>query len=73
MARTGRPVTQLALSAEERAELTQQLAIRKAPADEKLRIRIVLGCADGQSGTRIAQRLKTSIQTVSKWRRRYEQ
>ena len=71
MARTGRPTTKLALTDEERAELMAHLAVRKAPADEKLRIRVVLGCAEGESGTHIAQRLKTSIQTVSKWRRRY--
>jgi transposase len=67
----GRPTTPLALTDEERAELMRRLAIRKAPADEKLRIRIVLGCAEGESGTHIAQRLKTSIQMVSKWRCRY--
>jgi len=72
MARTGRPVTKLALTDDERAQLRTRLAVRKAPADEKLRIRVVLGCADGQSGTHIAKRLKTSVQTVSKWRRRYE-
>jgi len=72
MARTGRPVTKLALTDDERAELRTRLAVRKAPADEQLRIRVVLGCADGQSGTQIAKRLKTSVQTVSKWRRRYE-
>jgi hypothetical protein len=27
----------------------KHLAVRKAPADEKLRIRVVLGRADGQS------------------------
>lgn len=72
MARTGRPVTKLAITAEERSELMKHLAIRKGPADEKLRIRVVLGCADAQSGQRIAARLKISIQTVSKWRQRYE-
>lgn len=71
MARTGRPITKLELSDSERAQLRDRLAVRKAPADEKLRIRIVLSCADGESGRRIAERLKTSIQTVSKWRRRY--
>jgi transposase len=35
-------------------------------------MRIVLGCADGESGTVIAQRLGTTVQTVSKWRRRYQ-
>lgn len=72
MARTGRPVTTLALTLEERAELMARLSVRKAPADEKLRIRVVLGCADGESGTHIAQRLKTSAQTVSKWCRRLQ-
>lgn len=71
MARTGRPVTKLVVTDAERAELKSRLAIRKAPADEKLRVRIVLGCADGESGTVIARRLHTTAQTVSKWRRRY--
>jgi len=72
MARTGRPVTKLVVTDAERAELMARLAIRKAPADEKLRARIVLGCADGESGTVIARRLHTTAPTVSKWRRRYE-
>lgn len=71
MARTGRPVTKLVVTDAERAELMARLAIRKAPADEKLRVRIVLGCADGESGTVIARRLHTTAQTVSKWRQRY--
>lgn len=72
MAHTGRPVTTLEITDAERAELKARLRVRKAPEDEKLRMRIVLGCADGQSGRVIAERLHTSIQTVSKWRRRYE-
>lgn len=72
MAKAGRPVSKLLLTDVERAELDTRLAIRKAPADEKLRIRIVLGCANGESGTVIARRLHTTPQTVSKWRRRYE-
>lgn len=35
-------------------------------------MRIVLGCADGESGTVIAERLHTTVQTVSKWRQRYK-
>jgi transposase len=61
----------LEISEQEREELHARLAIRKAPADEKLRIRIVLACAQGEPGESIAKRLKTSPQTVSKWRRRY--
>lgn len=71
MAKMGRPICVLTLTPEERVELMNQLAVRKAPADEKLRIRIVLGCADGESGKSIAKRLKVSVQTVSKWRQRY--
>lgn len=71
MAKSGRPVSRLEISEQEREELHARLAIRKAPADEKLRIRIVLACAQGEPGESIAKRLKTSPQTVSKWRRRY--
>ena len=72
MAHAGRPATKLQITDTERAELKAQLRVRKAPEDEKLRMRIVLGCADGESGSMIAQRLGTTVQTVSKWRRRYQ-
>ena len=72
MANTGRPTTTPALTEEERAELMVRLAVRKATADERLRIRIVPACAQGESGTQIVQRLKTSTQTVSRWRRRHD-
>lgn len=72
MAHAGRPPTKLQLSDAERAELKARLRVRKAPEDEKLRMRIVLGCADGESGTVIAARLHTTVQTVSKWRQRYQ-
>jgi transposase len=68
----GRPVHRLVVSEEERNELQSRLNVRKGPSDEKLRIRIVLGCAQGEPGRVIARRLHTSVQTVSKWRRRYE-
>lgn len=71
MARTGRPIAKLEISASERRELLAQLAVRKAPEDEKFRIRIVLACADGLAGEAIAKQYRTSEQTVSKWRRRY--
>lgn len=71
MARMGRPIAKLEVSAAERRELLAQLAVRKAPEDEKLRIRIVLACADGLGGAAIAKKYRTSEQTVSKWRRRY--
>ena len=54
MAHPGRPATKLQMTDAERAELKVRLRVRKAPEDEKLRMRIVLGCADGESGTVIA-------------------
>ena len=71
MAHPGRPATKLQITDAERAELKARLRVRKAPEDEKLRMRIVLGCADGESGTVIAQRLHTTVQTVccvTRWR-----
>jgi hypothetical protein len=50
----GRPIAKLEISAEERRELRAQLAVRRAPEDEKLRIGIVLACADGLGGEAIA-------------------
>jgi transposase-like protein len=67
----GKPVTSLTVTTSERAELERRLAMRKVPADMHLRIRIVLSCADGVLGDAIAAQLGTSVQTVCKWRRRY--
>ena len=64
MAHPGRPATKLQITDAERAELHARLRVRKAPEDEKLRMRIVLGCADGESGTVIAQRLHTTARAV---------
>jgi transposase len=68
----GRPVSKLCLTEAEQLELEKGFSIRKGAADERLRIQIVLSCAQGVSGTVIAQQLHTTTQTVSKWRRRYE-
>ena len=46
MAHAGRPATKLQITDAERAELKVRLRVRKAPEDEKLRMRIVLGCAE---------------------------
>ena len=40
-------LAKLLISAEERRELKAQLSARNAPEDEKLRILIVLACANG--------------------------
>ena len=72
MARTGRPVKKLVLTEAEKSELLERLKIKKGPADEKMRIQVVLRSAEGVSGIRVAEELNVSMQTVSKWRRRYE-
>ena len=72
MAKTGRPLVGLVITDAERAELKARLARRKWPSDEKLRMRIVLALADGESSTSIATRLHTTAQTVSKWRHRFQ-
>lgn len=73
MAKMGRPPAGLMISDAERAELRSRLARRKGPSDEKLRMRIVLALANGESSTSIAARLHTTAQTVSKWRHRFQQ
>lgn len=72
MAERGRRPIKLELSDSERAELLQLVRRRKAPAAEKQRAELVLECAEGQSGREIAIRHGMSIQTVSKWRQRFE-
>lgn len=56
----------------EREELRARLNARKGAMDEKFRIRIVLALADGESSSALAQKLSTTEQTISKWRRRFE-
>ena len=72
MARNGRPPLGLQLSDEERTELLSRLNSRKGATDEKFRIRIILALAGGESSRVIAERMKTTAQTISKWRRRFE-
>lgn len=72
MARNGRPPRGLELTDVEREELRARLNARKGAMDEKFRIRIVLALADGESSSALAQKLSTTEQTISKWRRRFE-
>ncbi|MDT4821714.1 Integrase core domain protein [compost metagenome] len=69
--KTGRPATPITLSESERAELLRRIAKRKGPADSRIRAEIILGCAQGESGTVIAHRLGIGVHTVSRWRLRF--
>jgi transposase len=71
MARTGRPLPPLELSAAEQREL-QRLERRRTTAQAlALRSRIVLACAEGRSNTEVARMCRVTRPTVGKWRQRY--
>ena len=72
MAQRGRKPIKLDLSDSERAELQQWVRRRKTPAAEKQRAELILDSSEGLPGREIATRHKVSMQTVSKWRRRFE-
>uniref|UniRef100_UPI000361EBCC helix-turn-helix domain-containing protein n=5 Tax=Thioalkalivibrio sp. ALJT TaxID=1158146 RepID=UPI000361EBCC len=72
MAQRGRKPIKLDLSDAERAELQQWVRRRKTPAAEKQRAELILDSSEGLSGRDIAARHQVSVQTVSKWRRRFE-
>jgi transposase len=72
MAITGRPKKlALTVSESERAELLQLTKRVRANRDLAFRARIVLACADEPSNSAVASRLRTTGQTVGKWRNRF--
>src|SRR5437870_5283200 len=68
---TGRPKTELRVSAEDRATRGRWTARRKTAQGLALRSRIVLGCASGLSNIAVARKLGIADQTVCKWRGRF--
>ena len=67
----GRRATEIVLSDAERAELQRWRRRRSGSSGLYVRAGIVLDCAAGLSGAEIAERHRTSQQTVTKWRRRF--
>jgi transposase len=67
----GRPKTELVLSQSEREQLVALTTRRKTVQAIALRARIVLSCTDGMENKAVAAQLRTSQQTVSKWRARF--
>ena len=67
----GRPKAELVLTSSEQDQLLSWTLRRKTAQALALRSRIVLGCAEGRSNREVAAHLRTSEQTVSKWRRRF--
>jgi transposase len=67
----GRSPAAIELSEDEEAELKRWRRRRNTTTALHFRAGIVLDCARGYSGEEIAERHRTSQQTVTKWRRRF--
>ena len=67
----GRPTPRVVLDVDQREKLRRLSRARKKPRRLVQRANIVLACADGETDTRVADRLGISGHTVAKWRRRF--
>lgn len=68
---TGRPISPLVLSADERAYLEHQVRRRRVARSMSERCRSILRCADGLPSKSVAADLGVHEHTVGKWRRRF--
>src|SRR5258708_773570 len=71
MGKPGRPVAELVLLGDERDELERLTKRALVNRNLAVRARLVLACASGMTNTAVAQRYRTTNQTVGKWRRRF--
>jgi len=71
MPRTGRPKSELVLSAEEREQVTRWSRRAKSSQALALRSKIVLACAEGHDNKTVAEQLGCARVTVGKWRARF--
>jgi len=69
----GRPLPELVLNVSENNQLVEWTRRHKTSQALALRSRIILACAQKVSNTEVARRLRVTIQTVGKWRRRFVQ
>lgn len=69
--RTGRPIAELVVTADEEAALEGWLRRPKSSQALAQRSRIVLACAKGKSNSAVAGELRITKQTVGKWRSRF--
>lgn len=67
----GRSPYEVSLSDEERCELEHRAACYTRPHREVLRAKLVLMAADGETNTKIGERLGMSREAVGRWRRRF--
>ena len=66
------PAPPLRLRTGDRKRLEAVVRKRTSPQREVLRARIILLCADGVPHRQIKRELRTSVDTVVRWRGRYE-
>ncbi|MGK2854797.1 MAG: IS630 family transposase [Microbacteriaceae bacterium] len=71
MPRTGRPKAELILTADEREQLTRDARRATSAQALALRSKIVLASAEGADNKTVAEQLRCSANTVSKWRKRF--
>ena len=69
----GRPIKTLVITKQEHEELSRWLRRRQMPAAEQARAKIILLSAEGLSGKEIGRQVGVTSETVSKWRKRFEQ
>ena len=69
--RIGRPIPALSLADDERETLKQWARRPKTSQALAQRARIILACADGETNTTVAERLRVTKQMVGKWRTRF--
>src|SRR5580693_1544357 len=63
----------LALTEEQRSELSKWAASRTLPAGDVFRARLILALADGQTYSRIMASLQTTAPTISRWKQRFQE
>ncbi len=61
----------LAITDEQRSELSKWAQSRTLPAGDVFRARLILALADGASYRKIMQTLQTTAPTISRWKQRF--
>lgn len=63
----------LAITEEQRRELSKWAQSRTLPAGDVFRARLILALADGENYRQIMATLQTTAPTISRWKQRFEE